>query len=531
MTVPAGLRFRLDRLRSRPNEALVWACVPLTAAIVWYQPRYFPAIDLRQLVAAVLALALIVAAARRPDRAIAAFVIVMPFQLFAQSWLFSKGVPSAILRNAGYWKEAVALGLFAAGWRGYVARGRRADALDVLGLVYVGFVAMYAAVPLLFASEAPTDALIRYTGFREMAGYVLLLLACRHAQFPPGTLSRLVKVVIGVAAVTSAIAIYEAMFSDTWNDFVVNTMEVPRWLYTVGTPPQNLTDLRIYAEIGGRQVTRVASVFVSLFFPQLLLLPIALLFGQFVGRKAAGRLVGVAALIVTALLLTQTRNTIGAAGLIVFLTFWIPARGSAVEAAKARLALAVAAGLILLAPFAVSSGLVGRIQAIVTNEDQSQQAHQSGIDRGWNQLVDTPLGLGLGTTQGAGQRFGTVVVGADNQYLHVGDEVGVIGMVLYTALVVVMVPKRLKGSRDRPATLEMTAVRYTIIAIAVASWLHQPWIDLSITWTFWCLAGVALSDGESRSEVEAPAAREKEPVRRSTVAATPMPSRARPHPR
>src|SRR6266480_1116819 len=158
-----ALRYHLDRLVSRRRQAIAWLSLPVAAAVVRYQPRYLPNVDLRQLVALVVGLGLVLVGARRPDRVIAAFIVVMPFQLFLQSWLYTRGVPFQVLQNAGYWKEFLVLGIFAAGWRGFVRRGRPADALDFLGLGLAAYVALFAIFPSLFSDIAPTDLLIRYT--------------------------------------------------------------------------------------------------------------------------------------------------------------------------------------------------------------------------------------------------------------------------------------------------------------------------------------------------------------------------------
>src|SRR4051812_30265062 len=110
MALRPSLRDELDLLRARRRDAIAWLCLPIAAAVVRYQPRYFPQIDLRQLIALVLGVVLVLVGARRPDRAIAAFIIIMPFQLFLQSWLFARGVSLEVLRNAGYWKEGLVIG-------------------------------------------------------------------------------------------------------------------------------------------------------------------------------------------------------------------------------------------------------------------------------------------------------------------------------------------------------------------------------------------------------------------------------------
>ena len=62
------------------------------------------------------------------------------------------------------------------------------------------------------------------------AGFVILLLAARHARLPAdftGPGDPVVLVVVG--AIVAAVAVYEYFFSDAWNRFVIEQVEYIRY--------------------------------------------------------------------------------------------------------------------------------------------------------------------------------------------------------------------------------------------------------------------------------------------------------------
>ena len=134
--------------------------------------------------AALAALAVVVLAARRPDRSLLLLVAGLPFQGLFLAQLYRWGVPAAIVRPLGSWKEALGLGVVLAGIGGYRAGRQRLDSLDKLGLAYVAVVGAYALAPHFFAPGAPIESSARSLAFRASAGFVILLLAARHAPLP-----------------------------------------------------------------------------------------------------------------------------------------------------------------------------------------------------------------------------------------------------------------------------------------------------------------------------------------------------------
>src|SRR3979411_1412266 len=64
---------------------------------------------LERAVAALAGILIVVLAARRPDRALIALIVGLPFQSLVLSQLFAWGIPVAVVRPLSSWKEAVGL--------------------------------------------------------------------------------------------------------------------------------------------------------------------------------------------------------------------------------------------------------------------------------------------------------------------------------------------------------------------------------------------------------------------------------------
>jgi hypothetical protein len=484
---PMAARRGLARSPVPATEVALW-CLPAMAFVAVRYQRLLPGFSTAAAAAAILGAALVVAAARRPDRALLALVVVLPFQLFTLSWLHARGVPLGLLRGAGYWKEAAVAGIALTAARRFRAAERRLDAIDVTALAFLGFAAAYALVPRLFSDIAPLDSTVRYVGFRQVGGFVLVALAARHLSLPQAFVRRLVAVVVAVAGVSAAVAAYEMLFSDRWNDLVVNTLQVPAYLAATDAPLRDPTDVRIYSEIGGREILRVGSVIMSLSYGFFLLPALGLLMARLGRPVRAAWTGGLIALVGIALLMTQTRSAIvGAAVIVAVIVFGTSDHQVLSRAARERIALLVVAGVLVALPVAASGGLLDRFQGAATGEDQAQEQHRDSIGRGFGEVLTHPLGNGLGTTAGTGQRFGNAVVVADNSYLQIGNEIGAVPMVLFVVLVVLMAREL-----HRLGTSEAIGIRAALLGTVVGAFFLPAWMELAVSWTAFAVVGTAL---------------------------------------
>ncbi len=502
-----GVARHLRSLRSRSTRdelarSLIWLLPVMVLVAVYFGPSHSLSID--RVVAYGLALGVVALAMSRPDLCLLALIVLLPFQGLILAKLWGWGVPVSVAKDLGTWKEALGLAVVFAGARNYIASGRRADAVDRLALAFVGFAALYFFLQPEIVPGAPAATSVRALGFRETAGFVLLMLGARHAPLPPGFARRAAKALLAVGVVVAGAGIYEAVRPDAWNRFVVGTMYYTRYQVAVlGTIPNNMWNILTHGQIGGGQVIRVGSVFLSpLTCGFYLLISFAVGFERTVRRARFTSGLLPTMIIGAGLLLTETRSAIIGALLIAFLAF----RPTAGRQRHFRTQVALVLGVLALiaVPAAAASGVLSRFSLLNDSHDVSTQGHVSGFWDGLNVIGSHPLGLGLGTGAGTGQRFqvqGLTI--AENNYLEVGDELGVVAMILFVALTLGLIRQLHRFARARDDPL-VTAAWAAAAGLAVGAWFLQTWSDFSVSWTFWCLAGAMLGAG-ARSTVKAAA--------------------------
>lgn len=495
---PRDLSHRRATLRSLARDGLPWMAAVVTIGLVYFSPKHV--LSAQTAVTVLLALGIVAIAARRPDRSLIVLFVMMPFQGFLLALLWRIGLPSSIVKHVGDWKELLVIAVVIAGVRNYLAAGHRADALDRLALGFVAFGTLYLALQHTIIPSAPSSFNVRLLGFRQDVLFVILAWAARHAALPDDFMRRAGRAVLLTAAVVAGVCVFEVLDSAGWNHFVVNTIQYTR--YEVGIlhgTPSNYFDIRTYGTVGGTQIVRAGSVFLS---P--LTTGFYLVIGFAVALERAARRQAVPSVMLTlilagaGILLTQTRSAIGAAFIALLITFW-PAAGRS-SGWRVRLAILVVGLLILAVPAAVSTGLSQRVTSATSNNSDTS-GHVSGQLAGLRTVEQHPLGLGLGTSAGTGQRFqsqGSAAVIPEDGYLQVGIELGVLPMVLFLALTIVLVLNLRRASRRRPDALVAGACG-AAVGLAAATFLLQTWVDFSVAWTLWGVAGAAL--GASRMGV------------------------------
>jgi hypothetical protein len=158
---------------------------------------------------------------------------------------------------------------------------------------------------------------------------------------------------------------------------------------------------------------------------------------------------------------------------------------------RVRLALLVALAGLLVAPVATSSTVAQRTVASF-NGQQDVQDHVSAADAGFAAIADQPLGRGLGTAPGIGDRFDVQgKVTSEDAYLQVGTELSVGTMAVFVALyALLLVRLRRVKTEAAPAASAMYAAG---LGLAVGGLFLHVWLDFSTALTFWGLAGLALA--------------------------------------
>jgi O-Antigen ligase len=486
--------------------------VPLALiGAVYFSPKHLvsPQTELTGLVALIVVLA----ATRRPDLSLLALIAFLPFQGLVLAKLWAWGLPASVDSHLGAWKESLAIGVVLAGVRNLMATRRPLDTVDRLALSFVLIVALYAVLQPVIVPGSPAASNIRLLGFRETGGFVLLLFGARHAPLGEGFLRRAARVAFGAGALVAAVGVYEAIFSSAWNHFVVHTIKYTQYQAAVlHSPAANPNDIRVYGTVGGTRIVRIGSVFLNqLSCAWYLILPFAIGVERAVRRSASSLTLLATVAIGAALLLTQTRSAILGALVVLFLAFQ-PAAGRP-RHWRTQVAIVLGALALLAIPVVFGTSLGSRVASAGNSSNQSTAGHISGFWDGVDTIGRHPLGLGLGTGAGTGQRFdvkGDVV--AENNYLEVGDELGVIPGIMFAALTIALLVVLRRAARRRDELLP-TAVWAAGAGLAVAAWFLQTWSDFAVAWTFWGLAGAALGLASQRAPVTSGAG-EREPVGR-----------------
>ncbi len=211
------------------------------------------------------------------------------------------------------------------------------------------------------------------------------------------------------------------------------------------------------------------------------------------GRKwrwlyAAGLALGL-----VALALTFSRSAwIGAAAALGWL-IW-----EALRVHTGRRVLLIAGSAAVLACAAVGFSLRNNdvFQNIFFHTDEhslsptsSNQGHFNAARAGITEIVRRPLGAGTGTAGPASVYNDHPARIAENYYIQIGQEAGVIGLALFVAINL-LVAGRLWHRRGQ---LLPDVLLASLIGISLVNLLSHAWTDDTISYVWWGLAGAALA--------------------------------------
>jgi O-antigen ligase len=164
--------------------------------------------------------------------------------------------------------------------------------------------------------------------------------------------------------------------------------------------------------------------------------------------------------------------------------------------------------VIFALPIAGVSGLSQRAAKTTSGEETGATDHVDSFKKGVDAVIAHPIGQGLGTSAGVGQRFqvqGTTIT--ENYYLQVGVEMGIMALVIFVALTLAMLRRLNRAAKAQP-DLGIAAVRGAAVGLAVGALFLHTWIDFAVAWTLWGLAGASIGIAE-REAADREAARDK----------------------
>lgn len=364
---------------------------------------------------------------------LAGFVWLLPFHIVTMAVLFGGlGLPGSAVRVLAAWKEAlIAVLVTATAFRLVVGRGERTAVqgldLAIFGLGVVSLLYLLGA-GFWFGLELPVGA--RLYGLRD-AVYFSLLYFVGRATPEIVREERTLKALFVVGVITSGVAVIERLVvtpqmlvllgaAEYFQDFLGAT------LFTAGNPYG--LPINYWVMIGGRLVQRAGSTYLSsqgFAIPFLVIVPAATVWLVDKHRGALAKL-GYAVLWL-GLLLTITRMTIVACLVQALAIASLRRRWELVTTVGAAVAVAFAAGLVLV------PGLATYVWETLTWQSASSLTHLEDWVQGVGNALRYPFGAGLGVADQTAVRFGLEPLAGDNQYLKYALEMGILGVGLHLA--------------------------------------------------------------------------------------------------
>lgn len=453
-----------------------------------------------EVVAAVL---LLIPLSRRPDRTLLVLIVLLPFQKVLLGLALAAGAPAALARGFGSVKELLVAGMVVAA----VQHGDRRplDRLDKAVVAFVALAGLYVVAPLvlhgLFAHVSLTG---RITAWRTNCLFPIAFLAARRMPVPPGFRRTAGIAVTVVGLIAAGCALIELVSPTTWSHFLVRVVRIRNYQSVVSGVPQAASDGLTHTTLAGHSVVRVGGTALApIILGFQLLVPLAFCLERITGIRH--RLVhALSVTVVTvAIVATLTRSAILATLLLAIVTL----RLSTVRLRPGRVQLGVALALtaIVLAPLAGSSAVAQRTTSAFSG-DTSTTAHETNSAHAALLILKHPLGLGLGTGPGVGNRFNAKeAVTSEDAYLQVGAELGIVAMLLFLSFLALTMLELRKRARARgPDAGFAGALLAAGVGFVLGGFFLHVWLEFPTALTFWSLAGVALGREQSATAPPAP---------------------------
>jgi len=163
---------------------------------------------------------------------------------------------------------------------------------------------------------------------------------------------------------------------------------------------------------------------------------------------------------------------------------------------RKRLAYVGLAGLVLLAGLGLGLRQNSRVENVVlhtesrtTAKTSSNQGHVSALKTGLSDIAHRPLGSGPGTAGPASVYNNRQSRIAENYFLQIGQETGLLGLLLFI-LISGGVAYLLWLHRADPLALSLFA---SLIGLTVINLLSHAWTDDTLAYLWWGFAGIAMA--------------------------------------
>lgn len=447
------------------------------------------------------------------------FLLLLPLHTFAMMVLFGAlGMPSRVITVLSAWKEVLAFGtagvvvtigvvhLFRESGRRAVARIRAGlTSIDWLVILFSIWVIARTLYGFAFGSVIPLSAQVY--GLRFYLVPIALYIIGRLIQMNAIHLRRALWGLAIVGGVTGAIAVVERSLSNDVFVSLIQTLGYQHYfldlVHTELTSPHH-TAASMWLATAGNTVRRAGSVYMiskPFALTYLVIIPagLGLLATESEGR-AKRWLQVLLALCWAGLLCSLTRMPIVACVLVLVGMLWQYKRRELLYGLVVGLVLAVASIGIGTYTSGLANSATKDIATSVSGQDASTTEHTSV----WTSAIHATLyhpvaGWGVGTANEDSQRVirtntTPVTLGAENIFLQVLEELGVVGLALNAAIFIALLVQAWHMHRRGSGigALLGSVVGWSTVSVLVVGITTPLWGGAFVlTYFYWWLAGQA----------------------------------------
>jgi len=426
---------------------------------------------------------------------LALLIGLAPFHAFLITWAKS-ALPGELAVGLSVWREAAVISI------GFIVVieilvKKRLPKLDALDFAIIGYFAL-AVIWIFFQAKNPVQWGL---GFRFDVLPFLFFMIVRQVEW--GKEKALAKVAIGGAAIVIAFGLVHAIILP--RDFLVN---FGYSTYQGQYQPEIAVSACQFLE-HTKSVCRAISTFggptrygVYLMVVLGLLLPFLAYKSKY--RIYAGALAGLAIL---SAILTYSRSVwIGVFAMAAFAAFIFLRNKSVAEKLKKHMrsfvivACAALTVILVCGGFWIASELRDQnsfLRTVLVRTSSSSE-HLMLAKEGLNKTIQHPFGMGLGTAGPASVRFDKFLT--ENWFLQISVETGVIGLLIFLAILFFMSKNLLAKRLADERSLAKIGLFLSLIGICVTGLFTHSFEETSAVLILMAFAGVMLNK-EKRTEL------------------------------
>jgi hypothetical protein len=424
------------------------------------------------------------AVVRRPSVAGPIVFVLLPVQTVVFAWIYAQGFDAGSFRPLAALKELVVLGLVLRAERDRRRLERPLDGLDRMALAYVALAVVYLFLGRFLAELPGSTASARLTGFREDAMFVVVLYAARNISWTTKEVGRLLRWLLVGCCVAGYFVLWHQLRDQGFATWLVNDDQIIAYLADVirlDTPGIQRT-LHHFAEA---DVRLMGSFLSPIQLADYLVIPFGLLLA--LGLRGRMSLITLGLTGLTGYLVLETRTRVAIFALSAMVALLLLLRRAAATDRRVTGAVAASVAAIILVPFILAPIVLGKADA-----EASNQGHISEWSYSLSEFAKHPQGSGLGSNSSASVRFGGVDRSNGNAFLLIGNELGVLGLVLFLGTLVLTaraLARRLRVDPDPPFWVISAAL--IGVGLAVQGLTHHSLESLPVAWTAFLLLGLS----------------------------------------